>query len=268
MKIDFFMKVSGSGNDFIIIDNRDGLKRPSPSNIKKICKEKTGIGADGLILLEKGEKGCDFRMVYFNNDGKEAEMCGNGGRSVVLFAYLMKIVKKRDVILCSKKGKHRAQIKDGNVVKLQLSTPHSLKENLKIKTDGRTFIGSFINTGVPHFVIELDDIESIDVKNIGRKIRFLKVFGKDGTNVNFVKRIKKGVIKIRTYERGVEDETLSCGTGSVASAVIISKKYSIPSPLKVVARSGEILKVYFDENYSEVFLEGKVTPVFLGYNLL
>jgi len=268
MKVDFFMKVSGSGNDFIIVDNRDGLKSPSPSYIKKICKEKTGIGADGLILLEKCEKGCDFRMVYFNNDGKEAQMCGNGGRSIVLFAYLMKIVNKKHVIFCSKKGKHTAQIKQGNVVKLQLSPPHSLRENLKVKTEYGTFTGSFINTGVPHFVIEVDDLESVDVKNVGRNIRFSKVFGKEGTNVNFVKMVKKGIIKIRTYERGVEDETLSCGTGSVASAVIISKKYCIPSPLKVIARSGEILKVYFDENHSEVFLEGKVTPVYFGYNLL
>ncbi|MEO0234069.1 MAG: diaminopimelate epimerase [candidate division WOR-3 bacterium] len=267
MKVDFFMKVSGSGNDFIIVDNRDGQKRPSPFYIKKLCSPKTGIGADGLILLEKGIKNCDFKMVYFNNDGKEAEMCGNGGRSIVLFAYLMRIIKKRKVLFCSKNGVHQAQIKKGNIVKLELSPPHSLKQNIKVETRYGIFTGSFINTGVPHFVIEVDDIESIDVRNIGREIRFSKVFKKEGTNVNFVKREKK-FIKIRTYERGVEDETLSCGTGSVASAIIMSLRYNISSPVKILARSGEFLTIYFDENYSKVFLEGKVTPIFIGYNLL
>lgn len=267
MKINFFMKISGSGNDFIVVDNRDGQKRPSPSYIKKLCAPKIGIGADGLILLENCDKDCDFKMVYFNNDGKEAEMCGNGGRSIVLFAYLMKIVKKRKILFCSKNGRHQAEIKKGNVVKLQLSSPHSLKENINVKTGYGIFKGSFINTGVPHFVIEVDDIENLDVKNIGREIRFLKVFKNEGTNVNFVKR-EKNFIKIRTYERGVEDETLSCGTGSVASAIIISLKYKVPSPVKILAKSGEFLTIYFDENYSKVFLEGKVTPLFFGYNLL
>lgn len=267
MKIDFFMKVSGSGNDFIIVDNRDGQKRPSPSYIQKLCAPKTGIGADGLILLENGAKGCDFKMVYFNNDGKEAAMCGNGGRSIALFAYLMKIVKKRKIIFCSKNGKHQAEIKKGNFVKLQLSSPHSLKQDIKVETSYGVFTGSFINTGVPHFVIEVDDIEHIDVKNIGKEIRFSRVFQREGTNVNFVK-MEKNFVRIRTYERGVEDETLSCGTGSVASAIIMSLKHKISSPVKILAKSGEFLTIYFDKNHSKVFLEGKVTPIFVGYNLL
>lgn len=267
MKIRYFMKVSGSGNDFIIVDNRDGLLRPSPEYIRRLCSPKTGIGADGLILLEKSIKGFNFKMKYYNNDGYEANMCGNGGRSVVLFSHLMGITKNKKIIFESKKGLHEAKIKNKNVVKLQLSKPHSFKENITVETSYGKFNGYFVDTGVPHFIIETKNLDRIDVKTIGREIRFSKIFKPEGTNVDFV-NYDKNLLKIRTYERGVEDETLSCGTGSVASALIIAKKYNKKSPITVLVKSGEKLKVYFDKDYEKVFLEGKVTPVFLGYNLL
>ncbi|MGE3062282.1 MAG: diaminopimelate epimerase [bacterium] len=263
MKIKEFYKISGSGNDFIMVDNRGGLKRPPRMYIEMICRRGTGVGADGLILLEESKKNLDFKMVYFNSDGREADMCGNGGRSIVLFAKLIGAVKKNTVTFESRKAFHKAVIKKNNVVKLQLQRPHSLKKNMKVRTKKGIIEGSFINTGVPHFVVFVKDIENTDVFNLGRELRHSDEFSPEGANIDFVSK-KGDLLYIRTYERGVENETLACGTGSVASALIYGMLFGRKESVKLKTRSKEILKVYYDNNYSNVFLEGKVTPVFKG----
>ncbi|MDD3804182.1 MAG: diaminopimelate epimerase [bacterium] len=263
MKISSFFKISGSGNDFIMIDNRGGQKRPPREYIEKICARGTGIGADVLIMLEKSDKQLDFKMVYFNSDGREADMCGNGGRSIVLFAKLIGAVKTNKVLFESKKAVHRAEIKKGNIVKIELQKPHSLKTNVSVSTKGGIVKGGFINTGVPHFVTVVKDIEKTDVVGLGREIRHSESFSKEGANVNFV-QFKNNLLHIRTYERGVESETLACGTGSVASAIIFSISKNQQQPIKLLTRSKEILTVYLDRDFANVWLEGKVTLVFKG----
>lgn len=257
-----FYKYSGSGNDFIIMDFRDGAKAPSPKAIMSMCARRTGIGADGLILLKRAEK-CDFRMVYYNSDGYEADMCGNGGRCIALFAYKTGICRKKEMVFCSRKGVHKAYIMDGGVVKLQLSRPHSYRKGIEVKSGKEVFRGDFLNTGVPHFVIPVADVEGIDVDFHGRNIRRNMIFAPEGTNVNFIMK-KGGKVLIRTYERGVEAETLACGTGATASAIVSSCIFKMKSPVRMSTRSGEMLLVYFDSKHEEVFLEGKVTPVYRG----
>ncbi len=260
-----FAKYSGSGNDFIIIDNRDSAVKLSRSQISAMCARRTGIGADGLLLLNKC-RAYDFEMKYYNSDGGEADMCGNGGRSIALFAYNEGIVKKKNMVFKSRKGVHKASIKGKDIVKLQIETPHSSK-HLSIEALSEKLEGHFINTGVPHFVVFSRDIERIDVKELGRAVRNNKVFAPEGTNANFI-TIKDGIVHIRTYERGVEDETLACGTGSVAAGITAAMEAGLESPVKIKARSGELLTIYFDKDFQDVYLEGKVTPVYKGENLL
>jgi len=264
-KIEFY-KITGSGNDFIIFDNRKNVLKFSKTYIQKLCYRKTGIGADGLIMLHKS-KNYAFKMKFFNDDGKEADMCGNGGRSIVLFAYLTKIMKKKNIVFESKRSIHQAFVKKNNTIKLQLAKPHSIKKNVKIKIGTKLYIGDYLNTGVPHFVINTKDIDNIDVFNIGRAIRYHNFFGKQGTNVDFIEK-KKNYIKIRTYERGVENETLACGTGTVASAIVAFWKWNKKSPIKLKTLSKEILIVSFDKSLNDIYFEGKVTPVYKGTLLL
>lgn len=267
MKIKEFTKISGSGNDFIMVDNRGGFRRPPRKYIEKICARGTGVGADGLILLEKSAKGCDFKMVYFNSDGREADMCGNGGRSAVLFAKLIGAVKKSKVLFESRKAIHSGEIKKNDTVKIELQKPHSLMANVSLDTSEGKVTGTFINTGVPHFVVMTNDIENANVFSLGREMRNHKKFYPKGTNVDFIE-MKKNLLYIRTYERGVENETLACGTGAVASAIafhILSEK---KSPIKLLTRSKEILTVDFDGSLCRVYLEGRVTVVYRGALLL
>ncbi len=266
MKAIEFYKISGSGNDFIIMDNRDSSIELSPAKIQKICERKTGVGADGLILLNKSLK-YDFEMQYFNNDGFGADMCGNGGRCIVLFAKMNGIVNGNETIFSSRNGLHKAYIKNNNTIKLQIERPQFFKRNMTIKISEQKFTGDFLNTGVPHFVTILSDIENIDVINIGREIRNNPVFGEQGTNVNFISK-QGDLILIRTYERGIEDETLACGTGSVAAAISASLNMNITSPIKIKTVSGEILNIEFDKNFDKVYLEGKVSPIYKGQLLL
>lgn len=263
MKIKEFYKISGSGNDFIMIDGRGGFKKPPRKYIEKLCARGTGVGADGLILLKDSKRGLDFKMVYYNSDGREADMCGNGGRSIVLFAHLLKVAKRSRVVFESRRAVHEAEIKGKDTVKLEMQTPHSLRHKIILSTSCGKFEGSFINTGVPHFVISAENIENIDVFSIGREIRNSKMFGREGANVDFI-QYKNGKIHIRTYERGVENETLACGTGAVASAVIYRMEHRKGSPVSLITRSKELLKVYFSKETDKVYLEGRVTLVYKG----
>jgi len=261
-----FYKYSASGNDFIIIDNRDKIikERDITRYAVKLCDRKNSIGGDGLLLLERSRK-ADFKMRIINSDGSEAEMCGNGARCIAHFAALKKIATE------SMRFETLAGIIDaivkGTRVKVKLTQPHSLERNIKIKYRQKRLILHYINTGVPHTVIFVKNLDRVNVKEIGRYIRFHKRFAPAGTNVNFVQILNQHHIAIRSYERGVEDETLACGTGATDSAIISAIIKDAKAPVVVSTKGGEKLRIYFkieDNTITEVFLEGKIYPVFTG----
>lgn len=256
-----FSKIVGSGNDFIVIDNRKNLIRNRKSIAIKLCDRKFGIGADGVLFLEKSKK-ADFKMRIFNPDGSEAEMCGNGLRCILRFIKEKKILNKKKTYIETKAGIMDGEIKGKNI-KVRMNIIEKPKFDISIPVDNQILKGNFINTGVPHTVIFVDNIDKVDILNTGPKIRYNKIFGKKGTNVNWVEIVNEKFIKVRTYERGVEGETLSCGTGSVASAIITGLKTG-SYKIKVLTRSGEILNVYFDKDLKNVYLEGKTFYAFKG----
>ncbi|EDP75627.1 diaminopimelate epimerase [Hydrogenivirga sp. 128-5-R1-1] len=268
-----FAKLQGSGNDFILIDNRDGkvyrkieeLGVCLKEFILKLCEPHRGVGADGLILIEEPEDNAnDFRWQFFNSDGSEAEMCGNGSRCAVRFCYDLGIVDDR-VSFETLAGVIRAEVLEGGKrVKVQLTPPSEPLEKT-LRVEGTDLEGVFINTGVPHFVVPVKDIDKVDVKKLGRAIRFHEEFQPKGTNVNFIEAVAEDTIKIRTYERGVESETLACGTGATAGAIVAYLKGLVSrKPVQVITKSEEVLGVDFDENFREVFLNGAVYKVFEG----
>lgn len=257
--------MSGAGNDFVVIDNRRKVLPPAAAKIAVIlCQLKTGIGADGLILLERSAK-ADFKMRIFNPDGSEAEMCGNGARCIARFALLNKIVSA-NMVFETLAGLISAQVK-GTEVKLHMMDPQGLKSKLKISLDGKSRELFFINTGVPHTIMFVNNIGQVPVSEWGKIIRQHRLFKPAGTNVDFVSKIDQHTIAIRTYERGVERETLACGTGSVAAALTSAVAGKVTSPVRVRTRGGEVLKIYFNYSsgkFSEVYLEGEVRIVFEG----
>jgi diaminopimelate epimerase len=265
-----FTKMVASGNDFVVIENSKLKIRNSklPYLAKKICDRKYGVGADGLLALERS-KSVNVKMRIFNADGSEAEMCGNGARCVARY------LNSNSKTLCSKlRISTKAGIIEANVkldsVKIKLNAPCSIKSNMPIRIGGRSLRVNFVNTGVPHVVVFVQGLEDIDVFNLGKAIRYHEKFSPRGTNVNFVEIIKDNFIKVRTYERGVEDETLACGTGSVASAVFTANNlYPLRSKFKinVLTKSGEILKVYFNkigDKFTDVWLDGKAKTICRG----
>jgi len=268
-----FWKLQGSGNDFVVIDDRDekverllhkrGLSKEE--FVKRVCALHTGVGADGLILIKnpRNPENC-FRWEFFNADGSEAEMCGNGSRCAVRFAY-EKGICGEELSFETLAGVIRAKVLDGGRrVKVQLTPPSPMEEK-ELKLDEEVLKGYFINTGVPHFVVPVEDLEGLNVISLGRKIRFHEIFKPKGTNVNFVKAVSEDTLKIRTYERGVEGETLACGTGATASAIVSYRLGLVKrKPVRVITRSGEELLIDFSEDFSEVFLTGSVYKVFEG----
>lgn len=260
-----FAKMSGSGNDFVVFDNRRGkLDKDLGKFAQTVCRRRIGVGADGMILIEKDEE-CDFLMRYFNADGSEVEMCGNGGRCAALFAHLREIAGPK-MRFKSKDGIHAASV-NRNSVKLKMSDPAEIDLEIPLELAGRELSASFVNTGVPHVVVAVEDVRKIDVLEIGKEIRYLPKFQPDGTNVDFVQVLPRGRLKVRTYERGVEDETLSCGTGCVAVALVVGIKKGLRSPAHCVTAGGEVLKVHFrndGESINSVFLEGSAELVFEG----
>lgn len=265
MKIPFY-KMSGSGNDFIIIDNRQGILEGVnlPEWVKKVCRRGLSIGADGVILVENSPT-VDFKWRFFNADGGEAEMCGNGGRCVARFASLTGI-SGRSLFFDTLGGVMKAEVL-GERVKLRMGDPSDLRLDYPISIDGREYIVSSINTGVPHVVQMVEDLEHYDVPRFGPAIRFHPVYQPEGTNADFIEVRNVHTIHIRTYERGVEDETLACGTGAVASALIGASKDLVSSPIAVHPKSGEVLTVYFDQKgsgFTDIFLEGDARVVYEG----
>lgn len=256
MKIQFY-KYQGTGNDFVMIDNRQNIFPKNDTKlIENLCDRRFGIGADGLILLENHST-LDFKMVYYNSDGNESSMCGNGGRCLVAFAKQLNVIQDKATFEAID-GLHHATISDEGMVSLQMKDV----EEIKVKED---YV--FLNTGSPHHVALVDDLQQFDVKNEGTRIRYSDLYGNGGSNVNFVKQLENDIFAVRTYERGVEDETLSCGTGVTAVAIAmykIGKTTSNEINLKV---QGGSLKVRFDVNdnlFSNVFLIGPATFVFEG----
>ena len=266
MKLIPFSKMSAGGNDFIIIDNRQNILEPKRAKecAQKVCRRKLSIGADGLILIEDSEK-ADFKWRFFNSDGSEAEMCGNGGRCVARLSYL-KGIAPHMLTFETLAGIIKAEVL-GERVKLQLPLPHNLTCDRKLVLDGKCYHVDTITVGVPHVVMCVEDLSKCEVVKLGKMIRFSEYFKPAGTNVNFVSIKDESTIAIRTYERGVEDETLACGTGAVASALIANEKKGVESPVAALTQGGEILTVYFTKEkqvLKEVFLEGSANLIYEG----
>jgi diaminopimelate epimerase len=263
MKIHFH-KYQGTGNDFVMIDNRtDFFPKNDIKLIEYLCDRRFGIGADGLILLEKDsiesrlKNSTHFKMVYYNSDGNQSTMCGNGGRCLVAFAKSLNIIENKATFVAID-GLHHATIDDNNIVSLQMSDV----ADIKITND---YI--FLNTGSPHHVEMVENLYLYNVKENGARIRNSDLYGKSGSNVNFVSKVSESEFTIRTFERGVEDETLSCGTGATAVAIgMHATKKTEATKIQINVQGGKLV-VYFDEefdNYLNVFLKGPATFVFSG----
>lgn len=252
-----FDKYQGTGNDFILLDNRQNTyDKITTEQVKKMCDRHFGIGADGLMLLNN-KKGFDFEMIYYNGDGLEGSLCGNGGRSITQFANKLGI-KKKEYLFSATDGNHKAMIDLDKEVKLQMSDV----KNMEFSLDHYV-----LNTGSPHYVTYVKGIAEMDVVDEGRKIRNSKDFAKNGINVNFVEVLGEDEIYVRTYERGVEDETLSCGTGVTASALVSAHNENGFNRVEVKTKGGN-LSVEFDKKseteFSNIWLCGPATFVFSG----
>jgi len=257
-----FTKISGTGNDFVVVDNRDGKISARAALAKKWCDRKHSIGGDGLLLLEKSKK-ADFRMRILNTDGSEAEMCGNGIRCIAKFAHDKKIAGSRMTIETIA-GLIDADVK-GDMIKARMIEPRDMKLGFDIPLGGKSETVNFVNTGVPHVVRIVRSLEKIDVGQAGREIRTHRHFSPRGTNANFIQFEGGNSIRIRTYERGVEDETLACGTGSTAGALVAAAVKNLKSPVSVTTEGGGKLKIYFSKDgdrFHDVYLEGAVEKCF------
>jgi diaminopimelate epimerase len=259
-----FYKMSGAGNDFILIDNRNGILDGDRCQdfVRLVCRHKLSAGADGLFLIENDPE-VDFRWRFFNADASEAEMCGNGARCAARFAHLVGVVKKSKMAFRTLAGIIKAELLDDGKVKVQLTPPHSLQSDIHVESDAGSFDLDIINTGVPHavcFMSGSDELKSADIQRWGRSIRFHPKFLPAGVNANFIFVHSANQISIRTYERGVEGETLACGTGCTAAALISAARSRVVSPVEVKTQSGEALIVHFKKDkdeFTEVCLEGE-----------
>jgi diaminopimelate epimerase len=271
MKIEFY-KMSGAGNDFVVIDNRNGKIKNKVALAKKLCERRYGIGADGLMLIDKA-KDADFTMSYYNADGSYGGMCGNGGRCISYLAYVLKAAGKKQEFIANE-HRYKSEIFK-NRIALTMLDPWDMVFNEQLSLNGNVYPYHFINTGAPHVVIDVNDLstkfpqlDNTPVELLGAQIRYHENFKPAGTNVNFIKRNTASQIFVRTYERGVEAETHACGTGSVASALVASTLWKIPSPITVIPKSGKKLTVKFkkksDTDYYNIQLIGPAEITFRG----
>lgn len=264
------VKMSGTGNDFLMIDNREGLLKEGEATklAQAACPRRVSAGADGIILVEKSAKpGHDFRMRYYNADGSEADMCGNGSRCIAVFAEIIGAGKKQQCIETLAGSLSAMVAQDGCSAKIQLSQPSKLEFKKSVDVLGMPTDLYFINTGVPHAIQFVEDVSSVDVKIRGACIRHHDVFKPRGTNSNFVQLLPNQTIRLRTYERGVEDETLACGTGATASAIAAGLIHGYGSPVKVLIASGGSLTIHFElqgQNVGRPSLEGAVDTIYKG----
>lgn len=261
-----FAKMSGSGNDFVIIDNRKEFvpRRKMPAFVKAVCRRGLSVGADGVIFIQKSRT-ADFSWHYFNADGGEADMCGNGSRCAARFALMKKIAPKR-MAFETLAGVIHAEVGAQNVT-VELPLPTGLRLNFAVDLGVKLYGANFLNTGVPHTVVFVDDVETVDVHNTGQAIRYHRMFAPDGTNANFVKIDGPHKLTIRTYERGVEGETLACGTGAVAAAVLAGLLGKATSPVTLKTRGGPPLSVSFtmeEQRVTSVTLTGEARLVYEG----
>ncbi len=250
-----FCKYHGAGNDFVMIDNRKNTFPKQQKIIALLCHRHFGIGADGLILLEN-DTATDFRMVYYNADGNESTMCGNGGRCVVQFAHDLKIIKNNTNFIAID-GVHSAEI-IGNQIKLQMIAVE------KITTQNQDYM---LNTGSPHYVQFVENLSDFPVVTNAKKIRYNATFAQEGINVNFAEIRDDNTVFVRTYERGVEDETLACGTGVTAVALSIAHKKNLPDGTIHIQTLGGNLSVSWQKQgaiYTDIFLQGEAQFVFKG----
>ncbi len=257
-----FSKLSGAGNDFIVIDNRGLSLRLSPEQINTLCTRRTGIGADGLILIEPSSAYA-FSMKYYNADGYPGSMCGNGGRCAAYFAFTIGIPASsvNGYVFEANSNQYNAWITATETVRLRMLAPQEFRNNIEIEG----LICHSVNTGSPHAIIFTSDLQTASVTGTGRAIRHRNDIFPEGTNVNFIEITSPDSLSIRTFERGVEDETLACGTGSVAAALmshLLGKTSS--TTVHVAVKSGDILDVQFNETMDEVFLTGPAKIVYKG----
>jgi len=261
-----FCKMSGAGNDFIIIDHRKPLipRERMAEFARLVCRRKFSVGADGLFLLEPSMC-ADFKWRFFNADGSEAEMCGNGARCVARFAYMHGIAAAR-MRFETLAGIIDATVADTSVT-ITMTQPHSFRLDRAVEVAGQQFVAHSVDTGVPHLVIFVEQVDAVDVVTLGRLLRHHALFAPAGTNVNFVGRLAHG-FRIRTYERGVEDETMACGTGVVAGALVAAAKGLTASPVEMVTSGGVALSVQFSgvpgEGLGQVLLKGPAHLIYRG----
>ncbi|MDP8234022.1 MAG: diaminopimelate epimerase [Candidatus Saelkia tenebricola] len=263
MKVITFSKAVATGNDFVIIENKKYSTKILKSLAQKLCLRKYGIGADGLLVSQESKK-ADIKMRIFNSDGSEAEMCGNGIRCFILWAYRMGLIKSVSFVETIA-GVIKGKVKSNAVVSVKLDASFEYKAGIKIPFKNRIFKGDYLDTGVPHFVVATDDINNVNVKSYGEFLRYHKIFKPRGTNVNFI-QFANNKLYVRTYERGVEDETLACGTGCVASALILGRKNGyLAKEFTVIPKSKEKLKISYqlkNGEFKNVYLEGKADILF------
>ena len=266
-----FLKLSGAGNDFIVFDNRKGVVPEVGRRELFIdwCRRGMSIGADGLLLVEDadGGSGADFRMRYYNADGGEAETCGNGSRCIAQFAYL-KGIAPRQMTFQTLAGDYRAEVLENGEVRVEMSDAVDLREDVEIDDPVLRGRVDFLNTGVPHVVVTVEDLEGAPVVPAGRMLRYHEAFAPAGTNANFVKVTGAQSLQVRTYERGVEDETLACGTGCIASSIQCVRRGRVTAPVRVTTAGGEVLTIDFrltDDGAAGVSLQGSARVVFRGY---
>ena len=262
-----FTKMNGAGNDFVMLDNRDLSLSLTTAQIEKLCDRHRGVGADGLLCVEPATDGGDFKMRYYNADGGEAEMCGNGARCFGRFVNHLHGDSLKLIRFETLAGIISAEF-EGDQVRINMSAPHSLKLAQSLPVAGETLTVHSVNTGVPHAVVFVDDLENVPVCEWGAGLRYHEAFKPKGTNANFAKVLAPGSISIRTYERGVEGETLACGTGMVACALIHHELTGVASPVSVLVKGGDTLRIGFTETapheYTDVTLFGPADFVFQG----
>ena len=252
-----FTKMNGAGNDFVMVDNRDGSRSLDRGQIERLCDRHRGIGGDGLIALEGTPE--LPRMRYYNADGGEAEMCGNGARCFARFTARLIGQDQGVLSFSTQAGLIAAELLPDQRIRLRMSEPHSLQLAHSLKVENSDLEVHSLNTGVPHAVVFVSDLEATSVVSQGRALRHHQRFSPAGTNANFVQVLSPGSLAIRTYERGVEDETLACGTGVVASALIYHLRSQALSPIAVKVRGGDILEVGFQQSPEKGALPTEVT---------
>ena len=268
-----FIKMNGAGNDFVVLDNRNGQTVLDALAVVRLCDRHRGVGADGVLVVEAPapRPSADFRMRYYNADGGEAEMCGNGARCFARYAARLSGANPDLVTFQTMAGLIRARL-DGEKVRLDMSVPTDGARLGALALDGGSTFpeGYFLNTGVPHVVVPVQDVETVDVDPLGRSIRYHDRFAPRGTNANFIERVSPTEIILRTYERGVEGETLACGTGATASALIHAELNEVDGAgtVEVRVRSGDTLHIGFTRTgpltFENVTLAGPADFVFGG----